>query len=135
MAITAKAAVGLVGVVFVAIAIYASGWVSFTNTRIIDNDPLTSPVRVVQYAGRTIVLEDGRRIELLLNDYDFARSLQDSGHWIELQPAGDSNVYIYRKVPHYMSSIGGVPWTIPLFRTPDLPRYHRAFFDSGTFRK
>jgi hypothetical protein len=94
--------------------------------RVIENSPLTAPVKVQSFSANQLVLEDGRTFEISWSNHpDVARLIKESEDLVDLHFYSGSDVEIYAK---HQTFICGNTWMsliqIPLI-ADNVPRYRR----------
>lgn len=129
-----KFAFGLVIVAASGVGLFATRFVGLNYVRLVENDPLNAPVHVARLSDGHLELDDGRRVQLVLNDQEFSRSLQESGNWIELQHSFDDHYDIYVKRKTFICGTSFPAITIPVIAS-DVPKYRRVMIDSGQIMK
>lgn len=122
----------LFAISFCLLALMACRQIGFTYVRLIENDPLSNPFRVIKSTPGKLELEDGRSVELWAsyNDAELQRSLRESDNWIELAPTFDDHVEIYVKSKVFICGTSFPTITIPLSPV-DVPKYRRRLIDTG----
>ena len=105
--------------------------VEFHYPRVVNNDPLISPVEVSHVEGNTIILADDRRFTVHLSDEPLDQVVKNSGYQIDLESWGpETAIFVKRQ-----GWICGTPWARRLFRIPlipdDVPINHRQLIGIG----
>jgi hypothetical protein len=113
-------------VLFVFIITSWLGILQLHYPRVIDNDPLLSPVKVLSVSGNTLLLEDGRTLLVTANREPLGEVVQKSAFRVDVESEGDG-VLLYAK---HRGWLCGTPWVglieIPLI-ADDVPINRREF--------
>lgn len=124
----------LFAVAFVAVFIASNGFgiVGLRYPRAIENDPLLSPLRVASIQGNSLVLEDGRVLEVVDVRHPLDEMIANSDYQIDLESHSEVDlVFICVKS---RSWICGTPWAcvinIPLI-PDDVPINRREMAGYG----
>ncbi len=111
-----------------------SGFVSIHYPRIIENEPLRSPVQVVSVDGSRILLEDGRVIEFedepLKGTWE--STMNDTDHRVDVESGGDGKVMVV--YGNQKGWICGTPWAQPIclpLIAEDVYRNRRSILGHG----
>jgi hypothetical protein len=71
--------------------------VGFRYPRVVENDPLIAPVKVLEVTDNKFVLADGRELVVDGLDERVGRSLRESNFRVDLEPQGDSGFVVHVK--------------------------------------
>lgn len=90
------------------------GVVGFRYPRVVENDPLLSPVLVAGVTGDRLMLDDGRVFKVIPAE-NLADAIRESGNRVDVeQTGGETLIYVKRR-----GWLCGTPWAalvrIPLF--------------------
>ena len=109
----------IVAFILVVIVIaFILGLVGFTYPRVVRDEPLHHPLRVVKIEGTNIVLESGRLIALEgMTAADITNKLQQSDFHVDVEPGHGGSVAIWARQTGW---ICGTPWAQPI-RIPLVP--------------
>ncbi|MES2923598.1 MAG: hypothetical protein V4819_18730 [Verrucomicrobiota bacterium] len=123
---------------FIVLAVIATGiftgFIGIRYPRVVENQPLRSPVRVVAVDGSRITLGDGVVVELDDSPMKgtWSSTMSDTHHWIDVESSGGDEVLIFGNRKGW---ICGTPWAQPI-RIPLIPvdvyRNRREVIGFGT---
>jgi hypothetical protein len=118
----------------VATAIHA-GLIGFTYPRIVENEPLHTPVRVLKIENTVMTLEDGRKLEVQsLGSRELEAILKESHGTIDIETNPKiSGVVIYANRDGWVC---GTPWARPLtlrLIPETVYKNRREFVDFGAY--
>src|SRR5262245_8023178 len=82
------------------------GIIQFHYPRAVENDPLLSPFSVSSVIGDNLILEDGRRFQVLGSRESLDTVVEESQYRVDLEPDGD-DIYVFVKRRGW---ICGTPW-------------------------
>jgi len=88
------------------------GIVGFRAPRVVQNQPLMAPIRVVSIDGAKLVLEDKRIIQTEpYSGQDLSNQLSQSDFMVDLEPGAGETVGVYARQTGW---ICGTPWAQPI---------------------
>jgi hypothetical protein len=110
------------------------GVVGLHYPRVVENDPLLAPVRVLSVQNNTLHLEDGRvlNVDQLLAEGSLAESIQASDNRVDVESNGPKAVMVFIRTRGW---ICGTPWARPLnirLIPDDIPINRRECIGFGT---
>ncbi len=120
-----KILMGLLSTVVTLGLLSVVGIVGFHYIRLVENEPLSHPVRVTAWSAQQLDLEDGRVISFAEPDnYWQEPEIREPYCMVEVKPLAGDVVGIYIKRRTFICGTGA-PWlTIPLVAV-EIPKYQR----------
>ena len=80
--------------------------------KIVENEPLHEPVKVLNIQGSTIALENGRTLVLDgIDANNISNQLMQSDYYIDLKDEGDGVYFVYARQDGWVC---GTPWAQPI---------------------